>query len=162
MRTSERQPNSEENDKHRLLGLVGVAEDWHAKVCLLEVHLQTCYIFIPIIGMSWLHRSFGNNCTVQRRPVIMAHYTSSEMFFTAVVLATNPKKMWMPVKTFWQLLLLGTFSLLLNTLLAWTHWQLIHLQHLILTFSLSQQVFDNLAWCQCVVLLSINTPASSL
>ena len=43
---------SEENDKHRLLGLVGVVEDWHAKVCLLEVRLQTCYIFTPIIGMS--------------------------------------------------------------------------------------------------------------
>ena len=31
---------SEENDRDRLLGLVPVVEDWHTKVCLLEV--RTC------------------------------------------------------------------------------------------------------------------------
>ena len=37
VRGSQRAKYTEENDKDRLLGLVGVAEDWHVKVCLLEV-----------------------------------------------------------------------------------------------------------------------------
>lgn len=36
-RGSQKARTSEENDRDRLLGLVPVAEDWHTKVCLLEV-----------------------------------------------------------------------------------------------------------------------------
>lgn len=36
-RGSQKARTSEENDRDRLMGLVPVAEDWHAKVVLLEV-----------------------------------------------------------------------------------------------------------------------------
>lgn len=49
IRGSQKARISEENDKDRLLGLVAVAEDWHTKVCLLEVCVHVYYSIINII-----------------------------------------------------------------------------------------------------------------
>ena len=97
-------------------GLLPTAEDWHAKLCFLEVcrtvythtllslaylmilnYLDICYITIDKTNLC---RSFGSICMLPNQPQIMEHYTNSEIFFIEGMWGRNLNKISMRTMIF--------------------------------------------------------------
>ena len=98
-----------ELEMHRLNGMLPVCEDWHAKVCLMEVrqsaHMQVSSV---INSISFYHRHFGRGCTAQSQAWKEGHCASLEISLTGGMSLEVPPKKWMLLKIFWRWWLLGT------------------------------------------------------